>query len=641
MSFQTPYQSGVMSAEQVSEAFLAAPPLLSQTIADLTVTHPDWLVDLVPTDPFPLGNGTVMQHLIFRGQMPEIERGWDKWTALQNNQGCDPCFGPDCGYNWGALGGYGLERKETALMRRELRTPSYCVSQIQYTYQFEEVMAQIVKNLWRQVSFFKAYNINFNALTGMAKKFIVDSGSAKPNTANPYVYPAVGSTTLSNLNIDLLEFFYNWLRIIPDVIPYSVTDGRPVFALAASDELLSRLYRDDPALRQDVRFSGWANDNITKYNFLYTIRGMYLPAPIQFPRRFNLSSGVLVEVLPYINGIPLEVGSFTGINPAWQNAEYEEVLLHGRNPFKVFIGQQAETLGQNTSFGPEPTYLDWFKWVNPETPDDPFRRVGYFANAIQIGIHQQFSEGVFGVVVKRVSPKIMFHNNPLPVCPEEDPACDNEIAATGCPCPQIVSVTSVPVSDGLYLVQFGVPTDAEAEDDILFQLQSGGYVTGTVVEVSTDGYYATVTFAEEWTVQCNQVTQVFCTDTLACTSSVISASDCRTGQTGDGVLTLAQPIKAVTAADVITAYFGDGTSFDLDVVSVDLTKNEWVVNYAAGAGPTDNPTGAGGPPPTNSPLFADFICDRGGIYKVCVPTATDASCPSCDADPIEQCVNPD
>lgn len=614
---QTPYVGGAcLSEKQVTEGFFAAPPLIAQSIADLTITHPQWLVDLAPVSPFPLGNGTVMQHIIFRGEMPEIERGWDKWNALQNNQGCDPCFGPGCGYNWGALGGYGLERKETALMRRELRTPEYCVSQIQYTYQFEEVMAQIVKNLWRQVSFFKSYNINFNALTGLAKKFVVDSGGAKPNLSNPYVYPAVGAVRLSNLNIELLTFFYEWLRLIPDVVPYNVQDGRPQFAAMASDELLSRIYRDDPTLRQDVRFSGWANDNLTKYNFLTTLRGMFLPAPIQFPRRFNVIGGELVEVLPFLKGIPMEIGSFTGINPAWQAATHEEVLLHGRNPFHVFVGQQAETLGQNTSFGPEPTYLDWFKWVNPETVDDPFRRVGYFANAIQIGIHQQFSDGVFGIVVERPPRGLMFQQNPIPVCPVTPPDCGNEIADTGCPCPPVESIQEIPVTPGTYLIKLGAPQDMAPASTVQFQLASGGYLTGTIVAQSADDLWVTATFAGQTVPDsCNAITQIFCVDTLACSTTVLSASTCA----ADSVtLVVSEPLKAVTAADVITAYFCDGTTEDIEVVSVDLALNEWVVT-------NDDDT------------LEAVICERGGIYALCVPTATDAACPSCDESIVTQC----
>jgi hypothetical protein len=153
--------------------------------------------------------------------------------------------------------------------------------------------------------------------------------------------------------------------------------------------------------------------------------------------------------------------------------------------------------------------------------------------------------------------------------------------------------------------------------------------------VSADGYYAQVTSTVDLSSVCNQVVNIFCNDTLACSSSVLKVTDCRSGETGNVTLTLSEPIKAVTAADVITAYFMDGTTADLDVVSVDLTTNEWVVNYSAGFGPTDDPTGAGA-----TALAADMVCDRGGIYKVCVPPATDATCPECEAELLTQCEEP-
>lgn len=357
-----------ITQQEVVEALVASQPLLAQEILDYTIKTPSFMRDLPAMEAFPLGNGTQQQQLIVRGNMPPIERGFDKWKKLNNNAGCEPCEGSSCAYNWTQFGGLGLEKRIFELMERDFRSQSYCVKNIQTTAHYKEFFGQFVKNLFRQISFFKEQNINFNYFTSLLKKFVVDSSGPRFNTANPYVYPAKGTATISALNIDLLTEFYEQMRLDSTAIPFDVVDGQPLFSLIASPQLLSRLYRNDPQLRQDIRFSGYANDNVTKYNFMYSFRGMFIQAPYIFPRRFRWDSegGQWLEVLPFVDGVPLEVGSFTGINQNYINpgyATHEEVILHGQHPFKILYMPTETSLGDNTSFGPEQSYMNTWQWV--------------------------------------------------------------------------------------------------------------------------------------------------------------------------------------------------------------------------------------------------------------------------------------
>lgn len=599
-----------LSEPQVQEAFLASPPLISQQILDLTIKHPNWLRDMFDVGEWPTGNGTIMEQLVFRGEMPQIERGLSQWKKLQNNSGCSPCDGPDCSYNWTDFGGHGFDRKITELMRREFKSPSYCIAQIQTTAHFMEVFGKIVENLYAQVNFFKEINVGQNVLTSLAKKYVVDSAGPKPNIANPYVYPNIGTATIGTLGIDLLEFFYEYMRRLPDAVPYDVVNGSPVYSLIASHQLLGRMYRDDPTLRQDVRFSGLANDLLTKYNFMSTIRGMFIAAPILYPRRFDDDgSGNLVEVFPFVRGVPNEVGASTRFNGAYEAAAYEEILLHGKHPFKVFYQPTEQSLGQNTSFGPEFSWFNSWLWINPLTIQDPFRRVGYFATSATLGISQQYSEGMFGIVVARPSRTLTAVFTPVAECPPVAPSCDNTIPATGCPCPLILSVTANPITAGNYYVSLSVPSDATASDEVQFGYDTGGYVTGTVVAVSEDDKTLEVTFEED-VPDCDHFTFIFCDDTLGCSASVLTQSQC--ADNTNVTLVISNPIKAVDAADVVTLTLGDGSTISGSVVSVDMITNTWVID----------PAGTG--------------CFE-AIVSICVPPGTDASCPACGGPTYEQC----
>lgn len=617
-----------LTPEQVQEAFLQAPPLISQQILDLTIKHPNWLADVPETSPWPTGNGTVMEQLVFRGAMPQIERGFDKWKKLSNLSGCGPGIAPDCSYNWTQFGGHGFERKTTELMSREFKSPEYCIHEIQTTAHFREVFAKIVENLFAQTRFFKEMNVAHNFLTMLAKKYVVDSVGARPNVNNPYVYRNIGTAQLSVLNIGMLEFFYEHIRRIPSAIPYDVVDGSPIYSIMASHQTLQRMWRDDPNLRQDIRFSGLANDLVTKYNFMSTIRGMFFPAPILYPRRFIVVAGEPVEVLPFVNDVPAEVGVFTDINPAYDAAPYEEVLIHGKYPFKIFYFPTETTLGEGTSFGPEYSWMDQWLWVNPLTSCDPFRRTGYFATSARIGLSQQFSDGIFSVLVARATPNLMFMPLPLPTDPNPAPvAPTNVVPTTTCPCPLIMNVIDNPVSaTNNFFFTFATTVTGNPGDPVILALDNGGQVTGTLVTIGPDGMTAEITLPAGFNLtHMGQVISIYCDDTLGCSARVVCVSDCRAEETGAIRATLQNPIRANTAGDIVLACFADGTTQELAVVTADLSTLVWTFEYAAGFGPTDDPTGAGA---TN--LETGMLCDRGGIVKICVPPTTDAACPACD-----------
>jgi len=605
-----------LTEQEVSDAFLAAPPAISQAIIDLSIINPVWLRDLYKIQEWPRGSGTQMQQLIVRGGRPKIERGFAAWKKLNNNTGCDPCDGPDCSYNWTTFPGLGIERKVTSLMSREFKSPPYCIKEIQTTSNFKEVFAKVVENLYAQVDYFKELNIGQNILTELAKKYVVDSGGPKPNTQNPYVYRPAGTARLSTLNIEMLEFFYEYMRKIPDCVPYDVVNGSPIFSIIASHQLLGRLYRDDQDLRQDVRFSGLANDLLSKYNFMSTIRGMFIAAPVLYPRRFILDAvtGVATEVLPFVDEIPMEVGSFTGFNPLYEAATHEELILHGKFPFSIFVMPTEQSLGQNTSFGPEFSLFNNWAWINPLTMEDPFRRLGYFATSATIGISQQYSDGIFAILVERVQPNLAATWLCEPLCPPETVDCDNEVPDVTCPCPLILGFTANPITGNSYIITLAVPTTAVVTDEIQFGIDTGGYVTGTVTGVSADSLSVEVTFPQGTDLgNCDRFTTIFCDDTLGCSANIIDyRPNCTDNTRVD--LVLSNPIKG-DVGETITITNGDGTTSDVTIISIDYTTNTWVVDYGA-------------------TVFCDTV---GGLVSVCVPTATDASCPACGGPTATQC----
>lgn len=602
-----------LTPESVNESFIANTPLIQDTIKNMTLQAPNWFRDLYTATPWPEGEGTIMQQLTFRGELPAIEEGFDTWGLLDDPSGCGAVCAPGCGYNMTTLGGHAMQSKITRLMQRDFRTADYCVKSIQNTRQYTEVFSAIVANLYNQINFQKEVNIGQNYMTGLAKKYVIDSAGFKPNTDDPYIYRPKGTATLSALNIGALEFMYEVLRRSPDAVPYSIQNGMPTFALVASPQLLARMYRDDPALRTDVRESSMADDLVKKYNFTSTIRDMYFPVPYLWPRRFRYDSGSSswVRILPFVKGIPGIVGTFAGMNPAYEDpaiATHEEVLIHGRQPFSVFYQPTVQTIGEGTSFGPEPGFWDVFQWVNPQTREDPARREGFFFTTATIGLSADNSESIYGILVPRPGVSSMVSFYPAGACPPEAAACTNVVPAVGCPTSMILSLTANPVVAGQYFVTFAAPVAAVATDVIQLGLSTGGYVNATVVTAGADNLVFAVTISGT-VPSCDRFVSVFSGDSLGCSSIVkdyvINAADATRID-----LLLDRPIKADTASDAVTLFYGDGTSASATVISVDMFTNKWVVDIGASA----------------------FTNTVGGIKSICVPTATDATCGACTAE---------
>lgn len=613
------------TAEDFNQAFLAATPEIAQEILDYSIQFPMWMADVWNLKEWTAGEN-VMQQLIFRGSVPQIERGFDLWKQMASAAGCTPCTA-DCSYNWTTFQGHGMERRLIQLMRREFKTPKYCVSSITSSYEYETIFAKIIENINLQVSFFKEFNIGLNFLTSIAKKLIVDSEGIKANPEDPYSYRVPGTAVLGKLNRPLLAKIYEGLRRRVDAVPFDMMDGRPIYALSASDELIDDLFMNDATSRQDLRFSSAADAVLNKYNFVSSIFGMYINAPILYPRRFNLSGGAWVEQLPFVTGLPAEVGEFSDLNPLWESATHEEVLIHGKDPYAVFYRAPVTSIGQGTEFGPAPTFMNSWQWVNIQTEGDVFRREGFFATEAEIALSAQYSGSVYGLLVPRPSAGSVAQFYPADICPPDPVDCENVVPDVGCPCPLILGSTYNPIT-GHYLLYFAVPIEGTPSFSIQLGVNTGGFITGTVTALSSDGLTADVTFpAGTDLTGCDRFTSVFCSSTLACTSMVLNSCDCRADQTNQFKLILETPIKADTAADIIYACMGDGTVQHLSVLSVDMLTNTWVVEYAAGYGPTDDPTGAGA---TN--LNSDVNCDRNGVISVCVPPATDATCPTCSCN---------
>lgn len=603
----------LLTLEQTQSIFAASPPSIQKEIKDMSFRMPNLWVDLPRYETWDLGEGNTKVVLEMMGSLPPVEQGFDQWKKIDPSVGCDPCQTEGCGYNLTKLKGYGINQQVINPMSRELITDAFCIKDIQTTLQYKEFFAQLIANMQRQITVMKEYNVVFNYMTQIAKKIVVDSGGIKANKENPYVYPTIGTTQLSALSPQILNKIYQTFVRLPGIEPLAWQDNRPMFGVAASDEIFNTMYLDNPKLEQQLRFSGYSNDIINKYNFVSSIQGNFIPVAFPYPRRFNIVNGEAYVVPPWVNNIPANYGDFSGLNPAYEAATHEGVLVFAQNPITVYVRPTETDLGEGATFGPEPSYFDYWQWVNPQTPEDPLRRMGYFISAATIGLGSSSSPGLYELMVERPRASSLAFFFPAPECPPEIVDCDNEIpAVTSCPCPLIESVVFDEIGAS-YLISLYAPIDVDPDDEIQFAVSTGGYIVGTVVDLSSSGKTVEVTFENGEDPTACQLIGLFCDSSLGCSATVTQYDPSCTDGTRIGLF-LSNPLKADTASDVVTLYYGDGTTQSATVVSVDMLTNLWLVDIGGTA-------------------FCDNV---DGVVKVCVPPATDASCPACD-ETLLQC----
>lgn len=599
-----------ISENQAQLLLLGAPPLISQEIKERQVTIPNFMRDMYSVEPFPLGHGTSMQELLLRPKLPAIERDFSKYRKLGDTSGCNPCAPPDCTRNWSPLGGFGMERKVFELMDRSFRSDNYCVKQIQTTQDFDKIIEFSVNTLFRQIDFHKEVNIGQTALKLLAKKFVVDSSSPKANQVNPYQFPNSGTTVLSTLNIRIFEVFYQYLRMAlgtGDIIPAAMSNGAPMFFSLMHPDDLSLLYLTDPNLRADLRGSNLA-ENLLKYNFMSSIRDMFIPVSNLYGSRYNRVAGEMVEVSPWLNDVPLEHGSYTSFNPEYVEAEYGSIILMGMQPFKIYTQPTATTVGAGTQFGPESSFFDDFKWFADRNNEDPTGRTGFFFTEATFGISQGYSQAIFEIVYRRLPNWTVWSGAPAPATVNAEPTITNQIPAqVGCPCPLVSSYVVNPITEDTYFLTLHSPFDSSAGSitELTLTLANGATVVAAVENVNDDDTVYELSYTGTVPEACD-IIGVACAELLNCYSRV---SQCLYDlSAGDYVLRLQQPIFGA-AADVLTVIYASGALGTGTISAID--------NIAQTV--------------TFSSVTGGAVGEK--IVGVCVPTAVEASCPGCDVGP--------
>lgn len=606
------------SPEAVDLAFRESEPYIEREIADRSYKMRRYLIDLAPVKTFPDGIGYTMSKVRFFGDIGPQYDGFEGWRKEQRSRPDGDACGDAhdaCGYVWEEVG-HGFEELHYHLMKRDLKTVPICVEDIRTFWEFKQYQNLIFQNL-TEISMNMKEQLVRNALIGFSVKHVITSAGLEINSANPYELPNITGVTVGKLNFRVLKRLYNALLREAGSYALDTINGRPAFGLMASDDVLDDMFYEDPDVRVDLRESSFSDQLLTRYNFMDSVRGMYVTIPDMYaPRYKDDGTGNLIRVFPYERDVMIQSGTRPAPNPEYETAPYELVLILTRDIFSLRSRKPLPTAGGETDFEAETGMFDW-RWHNPERWCDPNRRLGYYFANGRLGIEPGDFTDIPAILVQRRPAELDPSFWPAAVCPEDPVECNNSLIEQGCPCPQIVGCCEDFTDPNV--LQFALSTapavPLAVDDPISVELNNGGVATGTVSAVSVDQMHVAIDFGEP--VECcpELYVQLVCIAPTACSASVVEdvCSDPTRFEHELRLQTLLRDTAAVAAE--LSAIGSDGVAYAFTISAIDTDTLTYTGALAA--------------------ALPEGVC----IETLCIPQTVDATCPLCQPQ-SEACTPP-
>lgn len=603
----------------VDQAFREAEPFIEREIRDRTYQMARYLVDFAPVKLFNDGIGYTQTKVRFYGDIGPQFDGMDGWRREQRSHPADNLREAHdaCGYVWEEVG-HGYEELQWYLMKRDLRTPDICIEDIRTYWEYEQMQELIFKNL-AEITVNMREQVNRNAIISFSVKYVLTSNGLETNTLNPRELPNLGTVgegedtrvTVGKLNFRVLKRLYN--ALVREAAPYALesVNGRPVFGLMASDDVLDDLFLEDPQMRYTIDHSSQVDSIINRYNFIETVRNMFITIPDMYAPRYKVdNAGNLTRVFPYERDVIIQSGTRPAPNPEYDNAPYELVTILTKDLFCLRTRKAITTAGGQTDFEAETGMFEW-KWHNPPRYCDPNRRVGYYYANGRIGIEPGDFTDIPAILVARRPASLDASFWPAPTCPPTQEECTNALPTQGCPTSKVAGC--MPDISNAHYLQFKLTKalSTAVNDDVIVKLNTGATIKATVLAKSTDNTLVKLDFGVD--VECipNFYLEVIddATDYVGrCNSPVIEDACLSTGY------------RALRVEHLLSnSLVAHTTTVTGSTVYLYLSTNEWITGEVMAIDKTAmiysvNPT--------------TTLVDE-CIVKICVPTAVDSTCPSC------------
>lgn len=259
----------------------------------------------------------------------------DPWETVVNSDGGDAnaCLPPVTTID------FGYTSRTMTPKHRAMETEYFCIRDILSDWQFVKVLNAVKRNMvevsswewarkWTQ-DYYEQAGHNLTLQRG-------SSGGITDNGTNGYSTTALPT---AHLDFATLETIYTAvMREGPSVQGVAEDTQAPVLEVIMGDEQYRMLLRDNPSLAEQINYAwmGARDDNpllpggIQKRRKLF---GNYVISTDPYPRRFAFTGGAYVEI-PVWQSSSTTKGTKREVNPSWEAAPYEEVIVYTPDVFK-------------------------------------------------------------------------------------------------------------------------------------------------------------------------------------------------------------------------------------------------------------------------------------------------------------------
>lgn len=268
---------------------------------------------------------------------------------------------------------------------KAFESPDFCIRDVVTGFAYADMLRNVTRVLgdiaaweWGNHYTNDYFRLAGHKLTVNNPAGIQDSTSAY-STANP----ATGKLTQG-----ILDDIYTDLQREGASNPYGWDESTdaPVFTALISKETEQRLLRDNPNIRDDIRYAymgkGEESPLIRRMQggkprvyggFVYKIK--------PFPRRFILSGGAYVQIEPFISSATTK-GIKWERNPAYKVAPYEETIIWHEENYQSLAVNNVTNPAPGWSFDPV-NYMGDFRWVNEyDRTCNPDNTIGFWRSVM-------------------------------------------------------------------------------------------------------------------------------------------------------------------------------------------------------------------------------------------------------------------
>lgn len=542
------------------------------------------------------------------------------------------------------LNGLGYERVGLIHRRAFFETCDFCIESLwRENVAPEEFFSEYMTGVRTQLDDImeRTHRNEFESRAQKVWAIYTPEGRLLQHRGNPFEWATLDPTNVVSLpSIEMLYHFADSvLSSYQDYYSIGEVDGEPVYPLIMSSRTKHNLVFKNPKLMEIVRFSSMADNLIEMWQGPLSKIGpfvIFVDNDLTRLKR-NLTTGEVLEIPHWIPQPAPDGGEMWVEHPEWtaRGPEYyDTIMIPRKDSWKKFIRTIPNSIG-GVNFGEQFSPELGLKYVNILDKDcNPFGWIGNFIASHEYyampGENMALAPGyVIGVFAGYPGTGNEMIYDEAEVCPPTQTPC-NRAESDALPCNQVVCVTPIPTAptDAFFTFSNVIAPTPVAGATFTLLTKTGGTTTitwDTPLELSADGKTArAVVDITNGPINPDDYVGAACQVVTFCEAEVLGLDDCRSEVTNAARIRLSRALRCNAPGDLITLRWNGGYSADFTVVTAD-TGSGWVtVRYAAGFGPTDDPTGA-----VAASTTWDICCDRGKPASACCVPTVGNECTGC------------